>query len=325
MQHSDERPPTSGRPSLLSTEQQAEADRHRILGTLDDKLGAAPAGPRGQRKYSWLAAGLVAVVAIGAGSAFWLNGEGEKEIVLASSAPLPAAPAAAAPLVTEPVPVNPEADEVSTAAILQDVPAGPAKPAAGLQDKPAPDDLTSLLEGPSGEPSAAEVAAPIAAAGVAAQPAAKAVPLAPKAPARPAPDKSPAEKPAPVKAAARPAPVKIAGKPAPKTAQKKENRPAQKTAVAAAPAKKKAEAPAKPVDTDVTLLAALVAHSKATQSRKAVTPADKLRQCKTLGSVAAAEQCRARLCAAGAKNEAECKAPRLAKASAEQAAEKTAE
>lgn len=304
MQHSDERPPASGRPSLLSTEQQEDAERHRILGALDDKSVAGPASARGQRKYSWLAAGLVAVVAIGAGSAVWLTSEGEKEIVLASSVPLPAAPAAAAPLVSEPPPVNPEADEVSTAAILQDIPAAPVATAAA-PGKPGTDELTSLLERPESEPSAAEVATPVA---VANEAPVKSEPAPPKEAAKAAPKKV---------AAAKSAPAKTADKAAPKTAQKKDAKPAHKTVAAAAPSKKKAEAPAKAVDTDVTLLAALVAHSKATQQKKTVTPAEKLRQCKTLGSVAAADQCRAKLCAAGAKNEAECKAPRLAKASGE--------
>jgi hypothetical protein len=305
LQHSDERPPTSGRPSLLSTEQQAEADRNRILGGLDGKSGAAPGAVRSKRRYSWLAAGLAAVVAIGAGSAVWLSGEGEKEIVLASSAPLPAAPAAAAPLVSEPPPANPEADDVSTAAILQDVPPAPAKPAAE-DSKGAKDELTSLLERPSSE------AAPV---------------LPPAAVAKPV-------KPAPVKAAAKPAPKKVVlAKATPKKESKKEvkkdakkdGKSASKTALAAAPAnkktekktEKKAETPAKAVDTDVTLLAALVAHSKATQPKKTVTPGEKLRQCKTLASVEAADQCRARLCASSAKNEAACKAPSLARSSSE--------
>lgn len=309
MQHSDERPPTSGRPSLLSSEQQVDADRHRILGALDDKSG--PASMPGKRKYSWLAAGLVAVVAIGAGSAAWLSSEGEKEIVLANSAPLPATPAPAAPLASEPPAMNAEAEEVSTAAILQDVP-GPEPKAGATESNKGKDELTSLLEKSSDEagPLTAEVLAPKAAAAVA-----QAAP--------PLEAAKPAAKPA-VKPAAKPAPKKVVvakaqteKKPAKAAGQKATQKGSGKTAVAAAPAKKKPEArKAQQQDTDVTLLAALVAHSKATAPKKPSTAADKLRQCKTLGSVAEAEQCRAKLCTAGAKNEPECKAPRLAKAPA---------
>lgn len=125
MQHSDERPTTSGRPSLLSSEQQAEADRHRILSRLDSEPGSVSAGAKKARKgtTAWLLAG-VAVLAIGAGSMVWLSNEGEKEIILAGTAPLPSTAAPAAALASEPVaaPAPAEAEEVSTAAILEDVP-----------------------------------------------------------------------------------------------------------------------------------------------------------------------------------------------------------
>lgn len=297
MQHSDERPPTSGRPSLLSSEQQAEADRHRILGALDDKSGGAV---RARPRFPWLAGAVVAMLALSGGAAVWLSSEGEKEIVLASSAPLPAAPADAAALVSEPPAANPQADDVSTAAILQDVPPAAGMPgapgAAADGSKPGADELTSLLERPSADslPPALAAAAPAA---------------------KPAPNK---DKPAP-RPAARPAPKKVViAKAAPvktgsKTGAKKDQKPAPGTA-AAAPAKKKLDAAPKAVDTDVTLLAALVAHSKATQPKKTSPASDKLRQCKKLASVAAADECRARLCASSARNEAECRAPRLAKA-----------
>ena len=70
---------------------------------------------------------------------------------------------------------------------------------------------------------------------------------------------------------------------------------------------KKAEAkPVVPVDNDVALLAALVAHSKATQPKTGTGVAAKLKQCKSLESVAEANQCRARICAS-AKGEPACK------------------
>lgn len=303
MQHSDERPPTSGRPSLLSSEQQAEADRHRILGTLDDKSGGAV---RTRPRFPWLAGAVVAMLALTGGAAVWLSSEGEKEIVLASSAPLPAAPADAAALVSEPPAANPEADDVSTAAILQDVPPAAAMPAAppAVPDggKPGADELTSLLERPSADspPPALAAAAPAAA-----------TPVAKPAPKTDKPAARPAARPEPKKVVvAKAAPAKTGSK----TVAKKEHKPAPKTAAGPAPAKKKLEAAPKAVDTDVTLLAALVAHAKATQPKKASPASDKLRQCKKLASVAEADECRARLCASSARNEAECRAPRLAKA-----------
>jgi hypothetical protein len=279
LQHSDERPTTSGRPSLLSSEQQAEADRHRILSGLDNKPGATTAGAEKARrgKMTWLIAG-AAVLALGAGSMVWLTSEGEKEIVLAGTAPLPSTAAPAAALASEPAAPHVEAEEVSTAAILEDTPVIAAKPAPVTGKKAPVDELTKMLE--------RHPAAPVH---VAAKP--------------------PAKKPV-VLAKAAPAKAKAEDKPQP-TAMASNIEPVIKKkpgAVAAKPLSKQ--------DSDVALLAALVAHSKAVQPKKSPT-ATKLQQCKTLPSVAEAEQCRARLCAASAKNEQECKAPDLAKANAE--------
>jgi hypothetical protein len=277
LQHSDERPPTSGRPSLLSIDQQAEADRNRILSSLEGGAGTTAPGKARRGKLPWIAATAVAVLALGAGSAVWLAGEGEKEIVLAGTAPLPSTAAPAAPLASEPAVAVPAADEVSTAAILEDVPVVVSKEALAAEKKQATDAMNKLL-------------APTPAPRVAAKPAVKKLPVVAKA--------------APAHAAPHPA------------------APAQPTAMASniAPVitkKGAAHAKATPADTDVALLAALVAHSKATQQKRPTGAAAKLQQCKTLGSVAEAEQCRARLCAGSAKNEAECKAPSLAKASAD--------
>lgn len=280
MQHSDERPTTSGRPSLLSSEQQAEADRHRILGGLDSKPASTSAGARKARKgtTTWLVAG-AAVLAIGAGSMVWLSSEGEKEIILAGTAPLPSTAAPAAALASEPVvaPAPVEADEVSTAAILEDAPVVAAKSSPVAAKKQPVDELTKLLE--------PKAAAPVHVA------------------AKPAPKKA--------LAVAKAAPAKAAEKARPQpTAMASNVEPVLKKKPVAQPK------PAVRQDSDVALLAALVAHSKASQPKKS-TPAVKLQQCKTLASVAEAEQCRARLCAASAKNESECKAPDLAKASSE--------
>jgi hypothetical protein len=283
LQHSDQRPPTSGRPSLLSSEQQAEADRHRILGVLDAKPSVTTAGARKARsgKFAWLLAG-AAVLALGAGSMVWLSAEGEKEIVLAGTAPLPSAAAPAVALASEPVLAEPEEEQVSTAAILEDAPVPATKEAPVLAGKNAQDELSKLLD-----PSPAPTKAP---AGESAKPA-----------------------PAPVRAAAKP-PVKkvMVAKPrAERTDMAMNVQPVMSKKVAT-PAKKTVVQ----ADTDVALLAALVAHSKVKEPKRS-TPAAQLQQCKTLGSVAEADQCRARLCAAAAKNESECKATSLAKASSD--------
>ncbi|MFL6659643.1 MAG: hypothetical protein ACJ8GW_16305 [Massilia sp.] len=279
MQHSDERPPTSGRPSLLSTEQQAEADRHRILGTLESNPESTSAGAAKARrgKMVWVAAG-AAVVALSAGTAVWLVSEGEKEIVMAAAPP--AAVAAPLPPATPAPKAAPaEAEEVSTAAILDEAPSAPAKPAALADAKTAPDELTKMLEARA-EPKTAH--------------AAHAAP----------------------KVAAVKKPVAVA-KATPAKAHEKQDAEAMAMNIEPVIAKKGAvhAKAATQSDSDVALLAALVAHSKAGQPKKATGPASQLQQCKTLASVAEADQCKARLCASTAKKESECKATNLAKAS----------
>ena len=291
MQHSDERPSTSGRPSLLSLDQQAEADRHRILSGLDSKPAGTTAGAAKSRRglYTWLAAGAT-VLALGAGAGLWLVSEGEKEIVAAGTAPLPATPAPAAELASDVPTMRGTADDVSTAAILNDAPPIAAKPDTAADKKPADDDLAKMLEHgmPGAQPKTGGVP-PVALANGKAVPAVRPVASARSAkPIRTA-AKAPAKKPV---VAARPEASNIAPRP---------------RVAANAPAKKKAEAkPAVPVDNDVALLAALVAHSKATQPKTGTGVAAKLKQCKSLESVAEASQCRARICA-GAKGEPACK------------------
>ncbi len=100
-------------------------------------------------------------------------------------------------------------------------------------------------------------------------------------------------------------PVKVARKDKPKT-------------VAAAPKKKPArEVKPVPVDSDVALLAALVAHAKVHPEPRASKTAAKLKQCATLGSVSEADKCRERLCGGSARSEAECKGQRVIKVASE--------
>ena len=73
---------------------------------------------------------------------------------------------------------------------------------------------------------------------------------------------------------------------------------------------KKSSPPATKVepDSDVTLLAALVAHAQANPPDAAGTTQARLKQCKPMKNNADAEQCRAQVCAGRWKSDADCKA-----------------
>jgi hypothetical protein len=275
-------------------DQQAEADRHRILSGLENKTTPTTSGGEKSRKgvLAWVVAG-AAVLALGAGAGLWLVNEGEKEIVLAGTAPLPTTPAPVSMASTEPPVVRGTADEVSSAAILEHAPVVASKSDAAGSKKQPDDELTKMLD-----QSTLPVVAPGAAEAAKGSPADQAKTAA----------AGPARAAKPTRSAK--AMVKKS------QAREEASNVAPRPRVATAPAKKKAEAkPAAPVDNDVALLAALVAHSKATQ-QKSTGAAAKLRQCKSLSSAAEAKQCRARVCA-GAKGEPECKSSSLSKSSSE--------
>lgn len=83
----------------------------------------------------------------------------------------------------------------------------------------------------------------------------------------------------------------------------------------AQPAKAKKPAPAKKpnaVDSDVALLAALLAHSKSPDGGQ---HSAEFARCAALASVTQAQRCRARLCEGDARGSAECKTVRVSKAS----------
>ncbi len=283
VQHSEDRPQAPGRPSLLSAEAPADAGNTRILGGLDPKAGApAPSAAAPKRSHTgWIAAG-VAVLALGAGASVWLSADDEKEVVLAATTPVTATPAPAVALAPEPGVEGAEGEPVSTAAILQDVAEPAASPMSDAEKIGVEDELDKLL---------AKEAAP--------------------APSKPAP------KAAPVRVAAKPAPK---AKPAARkvVAKAPPAKPAAKDKRLAAADKKKPVAKSKlpAQDTDVALLAALVAHSKATQPKLSPTEI-KLRQCNKLSSVAEAEGCRAKLCAGSGDKEAACQSMPVAKATDE--------
>ncbi|MYM87617.1 hypothetical protein GTP91_10540 [Rugamonas sp. FT82W] len=273
MQRQDDRPSKGGRPSLLSSEQQAEAERQRILSTLDSKPTAAgpakAAGkPRGKRSglLVWGAAG-AGVLAVVGGTLVWMSNTPDGDSLPLAVAAAPAAPVAAAP----PAPAE---SEVSTAAILEE--AAPSSP-------PAEGKLPSLKE---------MLAAP-------AKPASGHDEL-----------KQALERPQ----AKSQHIAKAEHRPEHKTERKAEHKPERKPDNAKlaqkAPAKDKEKAKQ---DNDVTLITALMAHLQTRgPAKKTSTPADQLKTCKQYNA-AGEEQCRARLCAADAKKEPECKAAPAAK------------
>ncbi|MYM95831.1 hypothetical protein [Duganella vulcania] len=277
MQRQDDRPSKGGRPSLLSSEQQAEAERQRILSTLDSKpAAAAPAKaagkPAGKRSglLVWGAAG-AGVLAIVGGTLVWMSNTPDEDSLPLAVPATQAAPVAAVPAATE--------SEVSTAAILEDAASAnsavegklpslkemltaPAKPASGS------DELKKALERP---PAKSQLVAK-----------------------------------------AEHKPEHKADHKAERKAEHKPERKADNAKLAQkAPAKEKEKG--KQSDNDVTLITALMAHLQTRPPvKKTSTPADQLKTCKQYNA-AGEEQCRARLCAADAKKEPECKAAPAAK------------
>lgn len=283
MHEREDRRTGSTRPSLLSTEQPAESEQSSILGNLDSKSGkkTKPKQPASAGKARW-AIGAVALAALGAGAAVWSGYDvGDPPAVVA--APVAAPKPAVVPPAPVVAPAPPAEPEVSTAAILDEPPKETEKPLSELfsaapTPKRPPDELVKMLEKPEHS--------------------------APKKDSKPAVKLAKAE-PKP-KARTKAEPVRVAHK------------DKAKTAVAAAPKKKPAPAaqPA-PVDSDVALLAALVAHGKAHPEPRLSKAAAKLKQCATLGSVSEADKCRERLCGSSAKGEAECKGQRVIKVASE--------
>ena len=320
MQHRDDQPPVSSRPSLLSSEQQAEADRLRAQ-TKPEFKPAAGASPR-RGKGGWIAAG--ALVALCAGGAVWMAGDADKPVVSAdhaaprNTAANPAAAGASATVTPTSTGAAAAQDaDVSVAAILNDTPAQKQETLKEMLSAPDKgegvkasdrDELNKLLEAsPAKEKQAAKLAAKAGKGDKAdksekvnkadkADKADKASRLAS------AGQKDKTDKVDKAEKAEKARELKLA-------ARKKEA--ARLASAKGAPAKAAAQ-PSSQVDDDVTLLAALVAHSHRENTARAAA-ARKLKQCKALGADAA-EQCRARLCAGSARDVAECKAPRIVKA-----------
>jgi len=282
---------SNGPPSLLTPAQQAEAERNRILSTLEASGGKrtspSPNAARASRApWIWAFSGvLVAAVAGGAGLWYGQQREPSAPLIVAAAAPENATQTD----VTGTSTVAPAADEPATAIIEEDhqarsAPLPDAQPslsemlAAEPSAPPAAgatgDVLSQALEAPSGAALAAAAAAPVAAKAAANNTERAGAPAKPK---------------PPVKRVA-------AAKPAPK--------PAAKSAPKAAPA------PA--ADGDVMLLSALIAHAQASepavQSRTRASLEQELAYCKKQPKAELAA-CRKRACD-GRATAAACKVKR---------------
>ncbi len=155
MQREDDRPPSSGRPSLLSQApqaQQAAPGRASVFDGLERRpAAAAPAAKRGRKPL--MLAGAAGILVLAAGVGIWLAAGPEPALTLAAApaAPVghpaagPAAAAAAAPapeasaatIVEETAAVSPPGDARSLKEVLNDIP--PKAPRA---------ELTAALEKP---------------------------------------------------------------------------------------------------------------------------------------------------------------------------------
>lgn len=272
MQRKDESPRPS-RPSLLTAEQQAEAERNRILSTLEPG-GAAPRS--GRARLVW--GGLGALLLL-AGGGSWLAREAGQDQRLSTMATAAAGEAHLASPGAIPPPSTPP--EVSSAEVL-------AAPAATINEEGAAHEKQASL-------------ADMLSAGASSAPAAKADGgLLGKV----------LDKPSPAPRGAAATSRADSGKPAPKPAPKQVARQAAKP-LAAPKAAAKAR-PARDTtpeqESDIALLSALVAHAQATaEAPKArrLGLVEQLAQCKAFGKTKAA-QCRARICDGRSKS-GECK------------------
>ncbi|MDQ1816752.1 hypothetical protein RBA41_25960 [Massilia sp. CCM 9210] len=280
MQHDDQPPPAYRRPSLLSTEQQEEAARASVdarqAAQAADK-STPEAGKAGRGKAGWLAGGAV-LVALCAGAGVWMALDADPMPAVVAAGPAepvladPVTPASAS--ASAPTAVSSPAEpEVSAAAILEQ---GAPAPAAPPKD-PSLKDLLNTPSKPKPKSPEEELTKLLAS-----SPAER----------KKAAPKAPGTAPKAAGTAARPAVAAKAGEKKPEP-----------------PAKGAPKAPAKPTD-DASLLAALVAHSKAQKGEQPTAAAPtSLKQCKQLNA-AQAEQCLVRLCAGSAKDDPQCKSRR---------------
>ncbi|NVM80131.1 outer membrane biosynthesis protein TonB [Duganella sp. SG902] len=167
MQGEEKRPSSSGRPSLLSSEPQADASHASILDGLErhPAAAAAVAKKRGRNKLA-LRGAIAGLLAVGAGVVAWVSLEPNPPLTL------PAATQASAPAVEKAVAAAasevPPAPVVATAANIVEDPAAARPPVdntRSLKDmlndtpaKPPKDELTAALEKPHAAPAKPKLA-----------------------------------------------------------------------------------------------------------------------------------------------------------------------
>ncbi|TFW13633.1 hypothetical protein [Duganella callida] len=279
MQEENNRPPTSSRPSLLSKEPAAETGRNGILDGLERRPPAAAAARKvaSSRKYLPVGLGAALLVLLAAGAWTWSEMRPGPQLTLPPQAQAQAAAAPATVPATAPAP----AVSAPTAAPAEPAPAAPAAAASIVEDtaavSPPAENARSLKEMLNETP-----------------------------PAKPR-DELTAALERPHAAQHKLAEKKVAD-------HKKADKPAKKTVQVAKKAETK-KAPAQP-DSDVALLAALVAHVQAGRPTAPSTPAYQLKQCSRMNEAGAA-QCRQHLCSTTARNEPECKQPVAVKTASE--------
>ena len=282
MQHDEPRRPGAARPSLLSSAPQAEANSKSILNDLDGgKKKAPPSAARSRKGLLW--GGALLGLALLAGAAVWMVDVQQEELhlALASSAEQAPAPQQTELPATQAAVQPPSAPDAPAAA--HDAVLGNSADIAAALAAPSKANTAATIEEASPaqrEQSLREMLnAPVAkVAKVSAEPAvkAKATPARATAHAEPKP---------------RPSAPKLA-----KATDKQKDKAKEK------PARQIQPAP----DSDVALLAALVAHTHATRPLKQPEPLSvRLKQCGQLGAKGA-EQCRTRACSS-AKNDPQCK------------------
>lgn len=279
---SRERRPASGRPSLLSADPAPAPEDRSVLSQLDGRAAPARGLPsatlRARRRGTRAAVFGVALAAIAGAAWFVLGSSGD-----APEAPLTAAHVAPPPVkapaaVPAPAPAVP-APAVAAAPASADLPEAPASAALIKDELPAAKadkhDLASLLNAPG----AASVAA---------------------ADARP---KSQDDAPRKHVTAKKTATEKLA---------RNEKARAPAAPARAKPAHKPVQKRAEPaVDSDVALLAALLAHTKTPDSG---SPDDIFRRCATNATATEVQRCRVRVCQSSAQGAAGCKSVRVSKA-----------
>jgi len=273
--HDSERRPGSGRPSLLSADHAPAQDDRSVLSQLDGRSAPARAAPHraAPARHDRQRGLRAAVFGVAFAGIATLAWLAFGSIAQQPPETQLAAASLPAPAARAAVPVE---APVAVAQIQEEQ----AAPGAGAKDL---NDALHATPAPAALPAKTELATLLDA------PAPATVKAAPG-----TPRKNSAAKPAANKVARSEKPRVAAALAKPKPVQK------------AAPKK------AAPVDTDVALLAALLAHTK---TPEAGSPEEIYKRCATNATAAEVQRCRVRVCQGSAKGAAECKSVRISKVS----------